>query len=315
MIFWNLNNLSILIFIILLLLWLFFSLLLFKREKLKVLFIFFSYLFLIINIFEFKWWYNTQIYNIEWWKVVFVLDVSKSMNVLDIDYNNVDKSRIATSKYLIEEYITNSNNQYWLMVFAWSALEMLPFTSDLWIFKTVLSWLSNNNINKYWTNLNSVIELLHYYFINDLDGWLAVIFTDWWDDTINISKDLLNSLTEKNVKILIVWIWSLEWWYIPEWVDFFWKQLYKTYKNKIITSKLNNIELENISSEHDFDYLKISNKSDFNKIDEIINKNINKVNIEKNIDYRIDYTRFLVFISFIFFIIYLISINIPWRKK
>jgi len=280
-----------------------------------VIFLFFSFFFLIINLFEIKWWYNTKLENIKWWKIVFVLDVSKSMNVLDIWGDNIKISRLNTSKWLIEEFIKNTDNTYWLIVFAWEALEMLPFTSDIWIFKTVLYWLSNNNISKYWTNLNSVFESLLSYFSSNNDWWLAVIFTDGWDEYIDTSSDLIESLNNKWVKIVLIWVWTKQWWKIPVWKDFFGKNIYKIYNNKIVISKLNNKELTNISTKYNIDYINISNKNDIKKVNDIITKNINKVNMEKNINFRVDYTRLFIFISFLFFLTYLITVNISWRKK
>lgn len=318
MIFWNLNNLSLVIFISLLILWWFFLRSIYKKEntRLNIVILFLSFLFLIINIFEIKWWFNSKNEIIEWWKIVFVLDVSKSMNAADIKNNNNLLTRFDTSKWIIDFYISKYlENNYGLIIFAWEALETLPFTNDSWVFKTVLHWVNNWNLSKYWTNLNSVFNSLHNYFTWDDDWWLAVIFTDWWDEEIEISNELIDSLQKKRIKLLLVWVGSVAWWKIQTWNDFFWRAIYKTYNWEEVITKLNNKVLNNISSKFDIWYIYIDDTSDISKINTYITKNINLVNVEKNINYRTDFTRLFTFISFCFFILYLFLNNFPWRKK
>lgn len=325
MLFSNLHTISITIFIILLFYWWFilFSLYIkipewkiFLNNKLSIIFLFLSFLFILINLFEIKWGVNNDNKDIEWWKIVFVLDVSKSMNAEDIINNWKKISRFETSKLLINSYISEYlNNTYWLIAFAWEALEILPFTSDYWIYKTVLYWVNNWNISKNGTNLNSVFTSLHNYFTTEDEWWLVVIFTDWWDDDINISKEFIFSLKNKWIKILIVWIWTDYWEKIKDWYDLFWRNIYKTYNWKLVITKLNNKVLKNISNKFDLWYISVSTIDDFVDINNYITKNINLVTINKNINYRTDYTRYLIFVSFLFFILHLFINNLIWRKN
>ncbi len=319
MLFWNLNNLSIFIFIFLFILGWYLLIWIYKnkyKNKLSLIFLSISLFFVLINIFEIKWGLNTKLENIEGWKVVFVLDVSKSMESIDIINDSKSDSRLNLSKSFINLYVNgNLNNQYGLIVFAWEALEVLPFTQDLWIISTVLYSLNNNNIAKNWTNLNSVFENLYDYFLSENDWWLAVIFTDWWDDKIDISKDLINSLEKKGVKVVIIWVGTSEGAKIPIGKDFNWIHIYKTYKWQEVISKLNTAELKNISSKFNFTYIDSKDIVNYPVINDLINKNLNLVNMKNNIDYRTDYTRFFIFVSFIFFVLFLITENFVWIKK
>jgi Ca-activated chloride channel family protein len=317
MIFWNLNFSTIIIFILLFIIWIVFLFLIYRKSNNKwIILLFLSFLFLIINIFEIKWWFNENIEKIEWWNIVFILDVSKSMNSLDIKNNNKYFSRLNTSKDLIKNYISkNSNNNYWLIIFAWEALEVLPFTSYFDIFNTILFWINNSNISKSWTNLNSVFDSLENYFVWNNIWWLAVIFTDGWDEKISINDEQLLSLKNKWVKIILVWVGSEKWAEIPIWKDLFWMDIYKLYNWEKVITKLNNNELNNISKNNNIDYIVLDNINDFDKINSYITKNINLIDIEKSINYRLDLTRIMILISFIFFILFLIFENIIWRKK
>ena len=318
MVFWNLNNLLVIVFVILLLSWWLLLWWIFKRDKKKinVILLFCSFFFILINIFEIKWSFINETETVDWWKIVFAIDVSKSMNTEDIKSSRWFNSRLDSVKELINSYITDyRNNEYWLIVFAWEALEVLPFTSDIWTYKTVLYWINNWNVSKYWTNLNSVFESLNNYFPENGEWGLAVIFTDWWDEEIDISKDLINSLIDKWVKLVLVWTATESWWNIPIWTDFFWRKIYKKYNWEYVVSKLNKRILKSLRSKWDIGYTEVSNNDSIEKTINYISDNINLVNLEKNINYRFDFTRVFIFISFCFFVLYLFISNFSWRKK
>lgn len=318
MIFSNINNLTLTIFILILFLWAYFLYRIYKKNNNKIsnFLLFFSLFFILINIFEIKWWLKSKVENIEWWKIVFVLDISKSMNSIDWINNNVSISRLELWKKIVDSYISeNLNNNYWLIIFAWESLEVIPFTNDFSIFKTILYSINNTSISKNWTNLNTVFDSLNNFFIGDKEWWLVVILTDWWDEKIDISNEKLKKIIDKWVKISIVWIGSENWAKIPIWNDLSWKIIYKTFKWQDVVTKLNKQELESVSNEHHFEYTDISNFDNFSKINEFITKNINLLSMKKNIDYRTDYTRLFILISFIFFILFLIFDNFIWIKK
>ena len=317
MIFWNFNTLSLIVFSSLFLIWwIFLFRLIIKWKKLSILFLLLSFLLVILNIFEIKWWFNENIEKIEWWNIVFVLDISKSMNSLDIRNDSMISSRLDISKNLIYDFISKSiYNNYGLIIFAWESLEVLPFTSDIDVFSTILFWVNSSNISKFWTDLNSVFYSLENYFIWNDFWWLAVIFTDWWDDVININKQQLLSLKNKWIKIILVWVGSNKWIWIPVWKDFFWRDIYKTYNWKKVITKLNYDELNKVSDINNIDYIVLDDVADFNKINSYITKNINLIDLEKSMIYRYDLTRIMILISLLFFILFIIFENFSWRKK
>lgn len=266
-----------------------------------------SYFLLIINIFNIRGWYDISSQTYEWWKVVFVLDVSKSMNTYDIVENDMWVSRIDMAKTVIYNYILEHlENQYGLMIFAWEALEILPFTNDASVFKTILYGISNSNISKNGTDLNSVFLSLQNYFISDEEWWLVVIMTDGWDEEIDIDSELMKQLQEKNIQIILLWVGSERWWKIPIGKDFFWNMIYKTYNGEEVVSQLNESELKNIASKYDLDYMSLSNQNDVKEIEKYISKNISYISMEKWLESRYDFTRLIVLFSFIFFILFLI---------
>ncbi len=315
MVFWNLNDLTITIFVsLLLLLWLI-LLWLYKRERLQAIFLFISFSFVVINIFEIKWDYKKNV-SVDWWNIVFVLDVSKSMDAVDMIDTDKSVSRIEWSKNLITSYISKyTNNLYGLIIFAWEALETLPFTNDLWAFNTILHWVGNSNISKNWTNLNSVFESLSDYFEDYKEGWVAVIFTDWWDEAIDLSKDLVKDLKNSKVSLLLVWVGDVKWAKIPLWKDFFWEEVFKVYKWKEVITRLNEKNLKDIWEKYKIDYITLNNTKKFDEINDFISNNIELISLERSINNREDLTPKFIFIAFLFFIFSLFTWNIAWRKN
>lgn len=318
MVFSNLNIQTITLFTILFLLWIVLLFLIWKKNKniSSIIFLFLSFLFILINIFEIKWWYNSEIVKFESWRILFVVDVSKSMDANDVlEYSN-NISRMNLSKYMINTYIwKNLSNLYWLIIFAWEAIETLPFTNEITLFKNVINSLDSNKISLVWTNLNSVFESINDYFFLENYWWLVVVFTDWWDENIEISDNLMKLIKNNWVKILLVWVWTSSWWRIPLWTDNMWKIIYKKYNWNELLTRLNKDQLIRLSNTYNFSYMSIDNIDSYNELEKSIDENIKKISMEKNISYRIDYTRFFILISFVFFVLFLIFDNFVWIKK
>ncbi len=319
MVFWNLNFTSITIVVVLLIVWLLIFWWLYKRSKklLPNIFLALSYIFLIVNIFDIRWWFEKDSKDVKWWKVVFVMDVSKSMEAKDIiAKNNLKASRLDTTKELIKQYIWKYvNNKYGLMIFSWEAVEILPFTQDSSIFDTILYWLDHKNIFKSGTNLSWVFVSLTSYFKDYTEGGLVIILSDWWDEKIDYNNDQILDLKKKWVNIVLVWVWTKSWAKIPEWKDFFWKDIHKTYQWKEVITSLNDKEFQRVSKDLDIEYFSLNNISNFDKLIDKINKQVVLKDQKKSFNSRISYTREIILISLIFFILFFISDILLWQRK
>jgi len=111
MIFTNVHTLTILLFlfvIIALSYYIFYSV---KNNKniFEALFLSISIFFLAINIFVLKWWLNKDNEEIYGSRIVFALDVSKSMNALDYREGNNFISRLDASKNIIYDSLNEWN--------------------------------------------------------------------------------------------------------------------------------------------------------------------------------------------------------------
>lgn len=238
--------------------------------------------------------------------ILFIVDVSKSMNVLDIDNKNTKISRWDASKNLINNFITLHNNySYGLMVFAGEAVELLPFTNDLNIFKTIFLGINENNVSKTGTNFFEVFSGIVSFFSWETEAGTVVIFTDWWDE-INDSdlQDIIKKIKEKDINIIIVWVGTESWDRIPIGTDTFWKNRYKIYEGKEVISKLNIEGLKNFSKNNKFSFIHLENTEDFDILEKKIQENLIFTSGIYNSSQR-KMTREFIFISFILFFIFL----------
>lgn len=307
----NLNFYSFLLFLILVSLFFLFSYFFYKRNKkdLGIIFLFVSFLFLLFNIFYPKLSNNSS-QKVDYTNILFILDVSKSMNAIDIETDNKYISRLEFSKKIISDYISlYPNNNYALEIFSWENLEILPFNNDISLFKTILSWISSYNVSKYWTDIVSAISNGYNFFKDDYSSWLIVVFTDWGDEI-----DETNLPSKSWVNKLIVWLWSPKWAFIPESKDILWNTIYKKYNWQNVLTKLNKKSIKEISKNVWWDYIYLDRESDFPDFKEKLNKNNNYISSRDNSIYDYSLVRFFSFLSFISFCLFIFFSFRLWKK-
>lgn len=280
--------------------------------------LFFTFLFLWISLFWIKGWQKDDLMQTESSRILFVLDVSKSMKVEDIEDQLWFISRLQASKDFISDYIlSHTKGVYWLLIFSGEALEVLPFTSDENLYTTILQWVDERNLSKSGTVFWEVFQSIIAYFSNESEkiASTVVIFTDGGDqiDSEKI-KSLYEQLDNQLIQVLIVWVGTKQWGYIPEWVDPFWRVKYKVYNGEYVVSWLNETELKNLSNELDLDYTKFDEMDDFSHINKLIGKNLSQSMNEISIENRRDLSIYLIFFAFISFLFFLWCENYYKRK-
>jgi len=329
----NFNITSILIFLTIIisssfLIFLFFK----KREKLKkkyfLLFnqknsFYFKYIYLLISliiilfwIFEIKYWEKEQKIKVNWIDIVFVLDVSKSMNAYDFTDWVYNLSRLNFAKTLIADYISkNSQNRYWLVIFAWDAISISPLTTDSSIFLTFLENIDYRNLSKQWTNLEKAMLLgvnrLNKSNSEEKRTKALILLSDWWDFWEKIDFDYIEKIVTKDITNFIIWIWKTTWTRIPKWQDFLWNIIYQTYKWIQIITKLNEDSLQKLASVIYWGYIKADDITDLEWISDKINTLEKKAILKVEWKNKKDFWRILAILSMLFFVLYLVDL----RKK
>lgn len=283
-----------------------------NRKKIEILFLCLAFFFAFINVFEIKWPFKSGETMTHWNRILFALDVSRSMDTIDVG----KRSRLDAAKDFMFRSL-ESGNEYALVVFWWEALEVLPFTSDLWLFQTIAHWVDYRNLSRQWTNMNALFWVIENFFPSKEESGFVVILSDGWDEEENILEDYQKSLQEKNIKWVVVWVWTKEGNYIPTGRDVFWRIIYKTYRWEKVISKLNEEKLKDIASDFSFGYMSLKDSLSIDSLKEKIYRESQKVSLKNQEEKRIDMTRILIFFSFVFFLLYFIFANFwtLWKRK
>lgn len=284
-------------------------------------FFYFKYLLLLISLFYLMIWLHiTEVKeNTSTNKNLFVIDISKSMLVEDINFNWNKISRLQATKNIISNIVSNSdfNWSYSIEVFANKSLWLLPFTNDKDIFKTFLDWINEWKINSQGTNFQEMLKWINNR-IFDKSKTNVYIFTDWWDKD-DLNTELFQWIYINNLKNLynnyfVYWIWSEKWWMIFEWIDIFWNNIYKKFNWENLILKLN---IENINKMNNILWGKkytIDNLDNF-----VLSNSKDKIfRFFSNIDY-IDVKWFIFFIIFLLLFLFEEKIYnlifVKWQKN
>jgi len=276
----------------------------YKFNYLKLILLFISFLIAAISIFQPKWFPSKKEIKNQWIDIMFVLDVSKSMNTIDVKNKTYPITRLQLAKQAIKQFITNHpNNRYWLVIFAWDAITTIPLTSDVDTFLTLLAGVNYKNLTKQWTNFNSAIQHAIDSLKLDKNKWkVLVLISDWWDPEdyqwlhINLPKDL---------KTIVIWIWSKQGWRIYLGNDVFWDPIWQTYNGQYVITRLNETNLKKLANDLNWVYIHLQKVSDIKKLNSYL-QNIAKQAYKSSIIQKQDLTRYFLIASFIFFLFYIL---------
>jgi Ca-activated chloride channel family protein len=200
------------------------------------------------------------------------------------------------------------------VIFAWDAISSVPLTSDKNIFLSVLNNVDYKNLTIQGSDFVKAFELANNRALISEDKSKAIIFiSDWWDGDYNIDEKVLQSMRNEDIEYFMAWVGTKEWWRIITWRDVFWSISYQIYNWEYVISKLNENNLKKLAWIFDWKYLKLDKYNDINNFSSEIEKIEKKVIENNTYSNDVDASRMLAFISFLFFILYLILYLNSWK--
>lgn len=285
-----------------------------KKIFLQFIFLYLSFFLIFLSIFSFKYFSKDEV-KWKWIDVVFVLDVSKSMNAIDIKWERWIYSRLDFAKKVISDFVLkNSENRFSLIIFAWESKSSLPLTNDKNLFLKFLESVDYKNFENQWSDFWKALELANSRTLYSEEKNKAIIFiSDWWENEDFIFEEI-SKQKMKNNSYFVLWVWTETWWKIILWQDFFWRAEYQKYNWSDVLVKINEENLKKIAETLDGKYFKIEEISDLEKIWNEFSK-IEKNIFEKNFEdgFR-SFSRIFWFFSFFFFVCFLIVYIFDFRK-
>lgn len=188
--------------------------------------------------------------------IAFMLDVSKSMRVADMD----ESSRLIAAKQKIFNIMSeNLGHDFALSIFAWESQRVLPFTLDTSLFMTFLRSIDSNNITLQGTDIDAAMQDALESF-GEHSTWNVIILTDGDESDIVISANTRELLDSSDTSISIIWIWTAMGGYIPTW-DIF--SPYKLYNWERIIVWLNESGLRKLAGDIGARYYNFNENIDF----------------------------------------------------
>lgn len=177
--------------------------------------------------------------------VMFVLDVSTSMNAQDIEVGKSTIDRLAFAKATIQSVVdAQKGNRYGLVVFAGEAFVVSPLTLDHSAFLTFLTGVGKKDVAVGGTDVNEALRAAIGRFdpADEEDrGKVVVLLTDGGDEEQLASlEELKDHAAEEGIHIVVVGVGTEKGAPIVEGKDVFGRAVYKEYKGETVIPQLNN---------------------------------------------------------------------------
>lgn len=183
--------------------------------------------------------------------VIFLLDVSNSMNAQDVAPNRLDEAK----NIIINTMSKMTNDKVGIVVFAGDASSIMPLTTDFKAAETYLGGVETNIVKTQGTDFLKAIRSVAEKFKNIPKGSRKVVMLSDGEDNEGNEKAAIKLAKNEGISVITVGIGSEEGAPIPEYV---FGQLmgYKTDINgQTVISKRQNLALKNIANETSGSYV------------------------------------------------------------
>jgi len=196
--------------------------------------------------------------------LVVALDVSKSMQAMDIDGN----SRLDVAKALLERLLNGlRNDRIGLIAFAGETMVQCPLSHDKNAFLTFLERVDSSLLTKQGTDLAGAIETsIDRFDTTASQSKVIVLVSDGEDKDEKKLQAALDEAKDKNITIFTIGIGSKSGGYIPESRNMWGQIAYKRHNGKLVKTKLNATVLKKIAKDTKGKYFRTSDISSARKV-------------------------------------------------
>lgn len=237
--------------------------------------------------------------------VIFLLDVSNSMNAQDVAPNRLDEAK----NIIINTMNKMKNDKVGIVVFAGEATSIMPLTTDFSAVEIYLGGVETNIVKTQGTDFLKGMQTTADKFKNIPKGARKVILLSDGEDNEGNEKSAIKLAKKEGISVTTVGIGSEEGAPIPEYV---FGQLmgYKTdLQGQTVISKRENMALKNIASETEGTYVDGNNLDDAtNQIIDALRKSATSSESIVKSNNAIHYYQYFLGVSiFLFLLIFLLN--------
>ena len=232
--------------------------------------------------------------------VIFLLDVSNSMNAQDVAPNRLDEAK----NIIINTMEKMKNDKVGIVVFAGEANSIMPLTTDFSAVEVYLGGVETNIIKKQGTDFLKGMQTATEKFKNIPEGARKVVLLSDGEDNEGNENAAIKLATKEGISVITVGIGSEEGAPIPEYV---FGQLmgYKTdLLGQTVISKRENLALKNIADQTRGSYIDGNNldNATIQIIDALSKNTSSSVGIVKS-NNAIHYYQYFLGVSLFFFLL------------
>ncbi len=232
--------------------------------------------------------------------VIFMLDVSNSMNAQDVAPNRLDEAK----NIIINTMEKMTNDKVGIVVFAGEARSIMPLTTDFQAAETYLGGVETNIVKIQGTDYLTAMQTVTEKFKNIPKGARKVVMLSDGEDNEGNEKSAIKLAAKEGISIITVGIGSEEGAPIPEYV---FGQLmgYKTDRSgQTVISKRENLALQNIASQTGGTYVDGNNlESATNQIVDGLSKSATFSESFVKSNNAIHYYQYFLGVSILFFLL------------
>ncbi len=232
--------------------------------------------------------------------IMIVLDVSSSMNAIDLKPNRIDVVKKGLNDFLTKL----SGDRVGMIVFAGVDFVQCPLTLDYEAVNFIIDSIYAGMLPKEGTALGNAIKSAIERMEEKAEKSKAMILITDGESLEGISPiEAAKLAKDKNIRIYTIGVGTEEGGMIPEGTDMWGRTYYKTYRGEVVISRLDERILKQVAGITDGKYFRVTDINAFNKImDDIKEMEANKAKIKKETKYEENYWIYLLW-GIIFFII------------
>ncbi len=235
--------------------------------------------------------------------VIFLLDVSNSMNAEDIEPNRLNEAK----NIMVNTMEKMTNDKVGIVVFAGEAVSIMPLTTDFTAAETYISGIETSVVQIQGTDFLKAMEVVTQKFKNVAKGSRKVVMLSDGEDNEGNEKEAIRKANREGISVVTVGIGTEEGAPVPEYI---YGQLmgYKMDRmGQTVISKRHTSALKDIASDTGASYIDGNNMEDAtNQIIDALNKSSSLSESLVKSNNAIHYYQYFLAVSLFFFILILV---------